>query len=111
MKVFELTSGVIAAVVIALGVNYYVNNAKVEEEPVVKKEERLTTPPGVWILNSEGNYVYREELPPAGDCEETLPNPCHAEKLTESDIPEEFPAAELSNYDFDNISTENGPYL
>ncbi|MFC3198128.1 hypothetical protein ACFOET_10950 [Parapedobacter deserti] len=35
MKVFELTSGFLAAVVVALGVNYYVKNNKVEEKPVV----------------------------------------------------------------------------
>jgi len=38
MKVFELTSGFIAAVVIALGVYSYVNDTKVEEEPVVKNQ-------------------------------------------------------------------------
>jgi len=38
MKVFEITSGFIAAVVIALGVYSYVNDTKVEEEPVVKNQ-------------------------------------------------------------------------
>jgi len=38
MKFFELTTGFIAAVMIALGAAYYVNNsATVEEEPVVKE--------------------------------------------------------------------------
>jgi|GEM_PF-5324719 len=110
MKLFELTSGVLAAIVIALGVNYYVNSAHVEKLAAVKKEGKFTTSPGVWILNSDGNYVFQEQLPPEGDCRETMPNPCHAEKLTASDIPEVFPASELSNYDFDNISPENGPY-
>jgi len=37
MKVFELTSGFIAAVLVALGAYQYVNHTKVEKEPVVKE--------------------------------------------------------------------------
>lgn len=37
MKLFEITSGFIAAVLIALGAYQYVNTTTVEEEPVVKE--------------------------------------------------------------------------
>lgn len=43
MKVFELTSGFLAAVVVALGANYYVKNHKVEEKPVVESAQATGT--------------------------------------------------------------------
>src|SRR5690606_21728071 len=44
MKLYELTSGVIAAVLIALGAYQYVNKTTVEEEPVVKESVEITKP-------------------------------------------------------------------
>lgn len=112
MKLFELTSGFIAAVLIALGAYQYVNNATVEEEPGVKGEAQFTTDPGFWVLNSDGDYIYHQQLPPNGQCRATLPFPCYVEKTESSDIPLEFSADELDNYPFEDedMSPSNGPY-
>ena len=59
MKLYELTTGVIAAVLIALGAYQYVNRTTVEEEPVVKEDNKTVLHPAedcVWYSYAGVNF-------------------------------------------------------
>lgn len=98
MKLFELTTGVIAAVILALGVGHYMNNNKVEEEPVMEETKATVD---VWfkitIINPaalhedpenqqiDGYYDFETEAP----CDEESGYIC-ALKLRTGEDPEDF---------------------
>ena len=87
MKLFELTSGFIAAVVVALGVNYYVNNATVEEEPVVTEAVNKVANLHWYQRQVDGSYTYDGLRPePSSECDGESDDIC-AKGFTEENRP------------------------
>ena len=103
----------IATIGMVLGI-FVLAKAIVKEntEPKQKavKTTVLTTDPGVWILQENGEYQRHNMLPP-GNCGEDADDPCYVQKNSSSSIPETFNANELGNYEFDATSSSSGPYL
>lgn|SRR5690606_21748612 len=84
MKLFELTSGFIAAVLIALGAYQYVNRATVEEEPVVTDETAISNNlDPMWYQFNPGSGDYEDEVL---DAENYTPYPGNAPTCLDGDI-------------------------
>lgn len=104
MKLFELTSGLIAAVVVALGVNYYVSNATVEEEPVATGEINKLDDLHWYQRQVDGTYIYDGLQPePSSGCDGESDDIC-AKAFTEENRPSN--PADVS----DNTSSDDERY-
>ena len=108
MKLYELMTGVIAAVLIALGAYQYVNRATVEEEPVAKKEIKRLADEQWFILDVSGaidqdnssQQIITGMYP--GQADDQNDGPCPDNAGTICAVKLDVEELDLENYDFES---------
>lgn len=74
MKLFDLTSGIIAAILVVLGTSQNVETPQVQDKPVVEETETVTTGTFIFTGGSDWTnpeaYEYSPSAPPCLDGEE-----------------------------------------
>lgn len=106
--ILSILTAVAVVCMVVLGVS--LNAATILDNGKKEVKSVLLTNPGVWILQSDGNYQRYDALP-EGDCERVAETACYLEKNSTSSIPENFPASQLGLYTFDSSSSSYGPYI